>query len=174
LSTVDLREGALSAILRRQSGERLSLEAIRQHETIPNHAVIPIGDDPVSCAEHIEHGYTFLNGKNGKPISDKQVTIQLGTSGSFFLDADSKGEIVLDISNGETRELRVRPDIYFDCRFKHDQMGSGGLNVEYSLDEIVSKGAVGDNFCGKARVSPTPGVLTLYLRPRTLIEGFKL
>jgi hypothetical protein len=116
----------------------------------------------------------FLNGKNGKPISDKQVTIELGKGGAFFRDADSKGKIVLDIGNGETRELRVRPDYYFDCRFKHDQMGLGGLESEYSLDEIISKGVVGNNFCGKPHVLATPGVLTLYLRPRTLIEGFKL
>ena len=116
----------------------------------------------------------FLNGKNGKSITDKKVTIELGKSGAFFRDADSKGEIVLDIGNAENRELRVRPDDYFDCRFKHDQMGLGGLNLEYSLDEIISKGVVGNNFCGKAHVSPTPGVLALYLRQRTLIERSKL
>jgi len=116
----------------------------------------------------------FLNGKNGKPIRDKQVTIGLGKSGAIARDADSKGEIPLDIPGVEPRELRVRPDDYFDCRFKHDQMGPGGLELKYSLDEIVSKGIVGDNFCGKAHVSPTPGVLTLYLRPRTFMELWKL
>ena len=116
----------------------------------------------------------FLNGKSGKPVRDKQVTVGLGKSGAVFRDADSKGEIVLDVPNVEPRELRVRPDDYFDCRFKRDQMGPGGLDLKYSLDEIISKGVVGDNFCGKAHVLPTPGVLTLYLRSRTLIEGFKL
>ncbi|MGA2234631.1 MAG: hypothetical protein ABSG23_04105 [Terriglobales bacterium] len=116
----------------------------------------------------------FLNGKNGKPIGDKQVTIGLGKSGAVARDADSKGEIVLDIPNVEPRELRVRPDDYFDCRFKHDQMGPGGLELKYSLDEIISKGVVGNNLCGKAHVLPTPGVLTLYLRPRTFMELWKL
>jgi hypothetical protein len=116
----------------------------------------------------------FLNGKNGKRIQEKQVTIELGKNGVVFRDADSNGEIVLAIPNAEPRELRVRPDDYFDCRFRHDQMGPGGLELKYSLDEIISKGVVGDNLCGKAHVLPAPGVLTLYLRPRTLIEGFKL
>ena len=116
----------------------------------------------------------FLDGKNGEPMRDKQVTIGLGKPGTITRDADSKGEIVLDIPNVEPRELRVRPDLYFDCRFKHDQMGPGGLELKYSLDEIISKGVVGDNLCGKVRVLPTPGVLTLYLRPRTFIESWKL
>jgi len=116
----------------------------------------------------------FLNGKNGQPIRDKQVTIGLGKGGAVSRDADSEGEIVLDLPNVEPRELRVRPDDYFDCRFKHDQMGPGGLELSYSLDEIISKGIVGDNVCGKVRVLPTPGVLTLYLRPRTFMEGMKL
>jgi hypothetical protein len=116
----------------------------------------------------------FLNGKNGKPISDKQVTVQFGKGASLYRDADSKGEIVLDIPDGGPRELRVRPDDYFDCRFTHDQTGPAGLQLKYSLDEIISKGIVGENLCGNAHVLPTPGVLTLYLRPRTFIEKWKL
>ena len=108
----------------------------------------------------------LVNGKNGKPIVDKQVNIELGKS-EISRDPDSQGEIVLDILNVEPRELRVRPNNDFDCRFKKDQMGPGGLDLNYSLDEIVSKGIVGDNHCGKAHVLPIPGILTLYLRPRT-------
>jgi hypothetical protein len=116
----------------------------------------------------------FLNGKNGKPISDKQITIAFDKGGNFFRDADSKGEVVLAIPEADLGELRVRPDYYFDCRFAHDQLGPGGLELKYSLDEIVSKGIVGENLCGKARVQSSPRVLTLYLRPRTLLEKWKL
>ena len=115
----------------------------------------------------------LVNGKNGKPIVDKQVNVELGKS-EISRDPDSQGEIVLDILNVEPRELRVRPNNDFDCRFKKDQMGSGGLDLKYSLDEVVSKGIVGDNHCGKAHVLPTPGILTLYLRPRTLMEWLSL
>jgi hypothetical protein len=116
----------------------------------------------------------LLNGKNGKPIIDKQLNIRLGNNNALSGDPNSQGEVVVDIVNVEPRELRVRPNNDFDCRFKQDQMGPGGLDLKYSLDEIVSKGVVGDNHCGKAYVLPTPGILTLYLRPRILMEGFSL
>lgn len=116
----------------------------------------------------------FLNGKNGKPISDKQVTVVLGNGPAVYRDADSKGEILLEVPDTGPREVRVRPDDHFDCRFTRDQTGPGGLELKYSLDEIISKGVVGENLCGKQRALPTRGVLTLYLRPRTFIEKWKL
>lgn len=116
----------------------------------------------------------FLNGKNGKSISDRQVTIQFGSGAANWLDANSSGEIVLEVPRMEARDIRVRPDHYFDCRFKHDQAGPAGLELKYLLDEILSKGIVGGNLCGKASAQPTPGVLTLYLRPRTFIEDWRL
>jgi len=116
----------------------------------------------------------LLNGKNGKPVRDKQVAIGLGKSGAIYRDADSRGEIVLDVPNVEPRELRVRPDDYFDCRFKHDQMGPGGLELKYSLDVVISKGIVGENLCGKITAAATPGVLTLFLRSRTFTEKWRL
>jgi hypothetical protein len=102
----------------------------------------------------------LLNGKNGKPIIDKQLNVRLGTSGTISRDPDSQGEIVLDILNVEPRELRVRPNNDFDCRFKQDQMGPGGLDLKYSLDEIISKGIVGITIAARRRYCP----LRAYLR----------
>jgi hypothetical protein len=116
----------------------------------------------------------FLNGKNGKPVKDKQVTIIYGKGPAVYLDADSKGEIVLSVADVEGGELRVRPDYYFDCRFTQDQAGPGGLEVKYSGDEIISNGIVGENLCSKAHSQPSPGVLILYLRPRSFLEKWKL
>jgi len=116
----------------------------------------------------------LVNGKDGKAIRNEVPNIKLGDAKPIGPRTDSEGEIVVDISNVRPFEIRVRPNLYFDCRFKHDQMGPGGLQVGYSLDEIISKGIVGENLCGKTRVSPTPGVLVLYMRTRTFMENWKL
>ena len=116
----------------------------------------------------------MLNGKTGKPIWRHDVTnVWLGDAKEFSLQrTDGKGEIVIDVRNVQPFEIRVLPSTYADCRFKGDQM-SGRL-VRYSLAEIISKGVVGENLCGKTRVSPTPGVLVVYVRPRSFIEAWKL
>jgi len=116
----------------------------------------------------------MLNGKSGKPIWRHDLTnVWLGDEKSYSLHrTDSKGEIVIDFSNVEPFEIRILPSTYADCRFRGDQ--TSARLVRYSLDEIVSKGVVGENLCGKARASPTPGVLVVYVRPRTFIEGMKL
>jgi hypothetical protein len=117
----------------------------------------------------------LLDGKNGKAIKNEYPNISLGHAGpNWAARTDFKGEIIVDISNVQLFEIRVRPNYYFDCRFKRDQMGSGGLQVSYPLDEIISKGIVGENLCGKTRALPTPGVLVVCVRPRTFMEKWKL
>jgi hypothetical protein len=76
--------------------------------------------------------------------------------------------MTIDISDVRPFEIRVSPSDHFDCRFKRDF--SNGNLVRYSLAEIISRGVVGENLCGKARISPEPGVLVIYVRPRTFIE----
>jgi hypothetical protein len=60
------------------------------------------------------------------------------------------------------------PNYLFDRRLKRDEMS--GRSVKYSLDEIVTHRIVGLNLCGKIALPPTPGVLILFVRPRTLRE----
>jgi len=112
----------------------------------------------------------FVNGTNGKPIRDKAVNIWLGSEKVFFQDTNSKGEITLDIRSAQPRELAVGPDFVFDCRSTRDSDLTMRRTLKYSLDEIVSKGVVGDNLCGTVTASPTPDVLILFMRPRTSKE----
>jgi hypothetical protein len=115
----------------------------------------------------------LLNGKNGKPITDRDFNIHLGSSWDNLLhDTDSRGEIKLDVADVWPRTIRVAPDFRFDCRSKKD-FGDGGM-IEYSLDEILTKGVVGKNFCGKATSLAHPSVLVIFVRPRTFIEKWKL
>jgi hypothetical protein len=116
----------------------------------------------------------MLNGKTGKPIRRPDIAnIWLGDAKELSLQrTDAKGEIAIDIGDVHPFEIRFLPDTYADCRYKGDQIR--GRLVRYSLTDIISKGVVGENLCGNTRVSPTPGVLVVYVRPRTFIEGMKL
>jgi hypothetical protein len=49
-----------------------------------------------------------------------------------------------------------------------------GRKVKYSIDQILELGIVTENACGKTRAKPIPGVLTLYVRPRTWEEIMEL
>jgi hypothetical protein len=114
----------------------------------------------------------LLNGRTGKAIRDKSFNVWLGNGKMLLLTPNQNGEIVLDASNVQPREIRVLPNTRFDCRFERDV--SSGSRITYSLNEILSRGAVTENFCGNHTASPTPGVLTVFLRPRSFIELFKM
>jgi hypothetical protein len=114
----------------------------------------------------------LLNGKNGKPVTDKSFNVWLGKGENVLLDTDSRGIIKLDVAGVTPRTIRVLPDFRFDCRSKND-FGEG-VRIEYSLDEIFSKGVVSKNLCGKAASLPQPGVLAIFVRPRTFMEKWRL
>jgi hypothetical protein len=115
----------------------------------------------------------LLNGKNGKPIKDDNSTISIGD----IIDridryTDSHGEVVFTVTDFGSQQLRVLPDWYAGCRFKRDC--DDGVQVKHSLEEIVEQGVVSENLCGKRRIDPFPGVLVLYVRPRTFMEKWAL
>jgi len=114
-----------------------------------------------------------INGKNGKPINHDSPNIWLGnTQHPMNPPTDSNGEIIVDIQGAEPREIRVSPNWYADCRFLGDHLD--GVKMRYALDEINAKGVVAENLCGKNLANPVPGVLILYVRPRTLKEKWEL
>lgn len=79
----------------------------------------------------------------------------------------------MDVRSTQPHALAVLPDFRFDCRSKEDT-SILGRTLKYPLDDIVSKGVVGNNLCGKVTVAPVPGVLILFVRPRTFKEKFEL
>ena len=114
----------------------------------------------------------LLNGRTGKPITDRSFNVWLGSSGNVLHDTNSSGEIKLDVAKITPPSIRVLPDHRFDCRSERDV--TSGDRTEYSLDEILSKGVVGENLCGHAKSPPEPGVLIIFVRPRTFIEKWNL
>ncbi|MGC1415992.1 MAG: hypothetical protein WA817_11955 [Candidatus Acidiferrum sp.] len=115
----------------------------------------------------------ILNGKTGWPIWSESPNIWIGGSNSVINPwTNWKGEISLELPKVASREVRVLPDWYADCRYSGDQ--EEGAKVKYSIDEILEHGIVTENVCGKKRAKPVPGVLILYARPRTWKEKWEL
>jgi hypothetical protein len=140
-------------------------------------AAIMAGQQPIqnAGAEATTRTVTvrLLNGKNGKPIKNENPNIWIGDAARpSNRYTNSRGEIVVSVTDTRSQELRVLPDWYSDCRFKDDS--EAGMQVKYSLEEIMTTGVVSENLCGKHRIGPTPGVLVLYVRPRTFMEKFFL
>lgn len=120
----------------------------------------------------------LLNGKNGKPIKDDTPNIWFDdansslTKGPLNPHTDANGEISLAINDRNVKYVRVLPNQYADCRFKDDSIA--GRLSSYSLTEIITKGIVSNNVCGKQQAEPRPGVLIIYVRPMTFMERWRL
>jgi|HubBroStandDraft_6_1064221.scaffolds.fasta_scaffold159516_3 hypothetical protein len=113
----------------------------------------------------------ILNGKTGLPVWAELPNVWLGGANSPIDPpprTNLRGEIKLEMSDAGPRELRFLPNWYVDCRSTGDQMA--GNKLKYSVDEILANGIVAENVCGMKRGKPTPGVLILYVRPRTWLE----
>ena len=115
----------------------------------------------------------FLNGKTGKPITNDTPNVWFDDSPlPTNHHTDGNGEVVLSMPSPLPLAIRALPNRYADCRSKSDSVD--GMTVKYSLEEIRRHGLAGDNLCGKLQVSLTPGVLELYVRPRTSLEKWRL
>jgi len=113
----------------------------------------------------------ILNGKTGWPIWAELPNVWLGGADSPIDPpprTNLRGEIKVELLATDPRELRFLPNWYADCRSSGDEIV--GSKLKYSVDEILASGIVAENVCGKKRAKPTPGVLALYVRPRTWLE----
>src|SRR5579859_4528233 len=90
----------------------------------------------------------ILNGKTGKPVTDELPNIWFDDAKEAFgIPTNAEGEIKVPIGNPEPRNIRFLPNHYVDCRYAKDRVG--GLLLKMPLAEIISKGIVGGNLCGK-------------------------
>ncbi len=77
-----------------------------------------------------------------------------------------RGEVQIDLTEASPRTMRFLPNWYADCRYDGD-VGTG-MEVRYSLDDILETGVVGKNVCGGFHAKPQPGVIVFYVRHRRL------
>ncbi len=87
------------------------------------------------------------DGRTGFPIWAEDPNIWVGHLEGVNPRTNWKGEIVVDVTGAVPRELRFSPNWYADCRYQGDI--HTGYEVKYSLAEIMAKGVVAGNVCGK-------------------------
>jgi hypothetical protein len=112
----------------------------------------------------------LVNGKTGKPVSDDRPSIVIDHEKRLLPIPNAHGQIIVSVGP-QSHIIRILPNWYADCRSKDS---SAAWELEYPIETILSKGIVGDNLCGDRRRENIPGVFVLFVRPRTLIEKWKL
>jgi hypothetical protein len=110
-----------------------------------------------------------LDGITGLPMWFEFPNVWIGSAEDVVPRLNIKGEVQFDVGRAKPNVIRLSPNWYADCRFEAD-VPSAGSAVEYSIREILDNGIVADNSCSSRHANPTPGVIVLYVRHRTLTE----
>ena len=112
----------------------------------------------------------LLNGKNGKPQSKFRVYIVLGDPKlQHVLDlmTDRNGDVRFDSS--EEKTFQVRPIGEVAC----GEQPKGAPYQDFLISEVVSRGVVTVNNCGRFSPEPIRGRLTYMVRSATSLELFR-
>jgi hypothetical protein len=124
--------------------------------------------DATSAAPAQKIVVRVLDGVTGLPMWFEFPNIWIGSASGVNPRLNIKGQVEVDVTGAKPREVRLLSNWYADCRYKGD-VGTG-REIKYSIDDILERGIVAENVCGIVHAKPTPGVLVLYVRHRTLKE----
>lgn len=145
----------------------------------------------------------LVNGRNGKPIADKCIRVGVGDKSDLKgrgwsggdMQTDASGVVTLHLVVGNaainTQDERrgcaggvvaspvlkygntigVRPFLAF-CQPHGSNYSWLGFEV-FSTTNVLQQGVVTPNTCGKARASPKPGQIILFVRPLSWWEKMK-
>jgi hypothetical protein len=120
-----------------------------------------------SSAAAVSITIKVLNGKTGKPVWRESPNIWVDKLPHINPYTSLRGVAKIRVA-GDAALLTITPDWGHECRSNGDP--SAKVEISYSVTEIIRTGVVGQNFCGVARVPPTPGILVLYELPSTWRE----
>jgi hypothetical protein len=112
-----------------------------------------------------------LNGKNGKPIKYNHLLIFAGGTADvmrqhgqqFDLLTDQLGDAELTLNPDSLKFLQVWVDGMTICQ-------SHPNSTSLSVEQVLAKGLLAPNECGKLSMSSAPGQLLVFARPATLRE----
>lgn len=152
-----------------------------------------------SSAQSQEIRVRFLDGQTGHPVTYEAAQMWVGT-GTRLLLASAKNkegtatflytghsiravwppntkvrniETEVSVALGSER-IAVAPTVATDICW---DMGPSHIGPWYPVSEILQRGAVSENRCGKATAKAEPGELILFIKPlsvwRRLLEGFR-
>ena len=112
-----------------------------------------------------------LNGRKGGPVKQANTTVTITPGGPYTTPlsrkTDGAGRFSLLVEDGA--ELHILVLRHPTCRTvaKADRKKQ---SVGYSVQQILAHGTVSENGCSKRTVAPTPGELTLFVRPMHWLE----
>ena len=108
-----------------------------------------------------------LNAKNGKPVANEKVSVQVkGVRDATEYRTDVEGNVNVDVD--PTAEVFAATEWWITCR----KTGKG-INPYISVGKIVQEGAVTENTCGHAKSETIRGKLIVFARKAFLIENFQ-
>jgi hypothetical protein len=96
----------------------------------------------------------IVDGNTGSSIQAHQLLVRLD-----HLETDKNGWIEISATPNESMQF---VDLYnlYRCEVRKQ----GDPYVNYPVNEIIQRGVVSKNFCGKPQTGATPGVIVLYMR----------
>lgn len=106
-----------------------------------------------------------VDGRNGKPRTNTTVNVWYGTKivpPPRQVTTGLDGKAVLNVP-GSTETILINGRRVADCRAT-ERRNHIEQNA-YQVKDILEKGVVAQNLCGKSQAQPTPGTLMLYVRP---------
>lgn len=139
----------------------------------------------------------LVNGRNGRPIANTCLNVWVGTErvNALSIPTDKNGIAVLRLTeeNSEITTLNrwadcgaegvINPILKYASTIK---VNTGYVSCQlrtadyswlavrgFSTKEILQSGVVTANTCGKAKASPKPGELVIFVRPLTWWEKLK-
>jgi hypothetical protein len=139
----------------------------------------------------------LLNGKNGRPLAGKCVNVWVGSERKWAmaLPTDKDGVASLKLTHNDAQVNTqhawkgcgppgvINPVVKYSDPIKINTSYASceprtadfsWLAIEsYPTDKIIHSGVVTANTCGKARASPEPGEIILFVRPLTFWEKMK-
>ena len=111
-----------------------------------------------------------LDGRNGHPIGDERVNVLFDAERSARLvSTDRSGVAVVNVGSDQVDQIRITGDNYVPCQ-PHPK---DSPFLSYSAKEVLRSGVASLNLCGKIEVSPKPGELIFFVRPRSFLERFR-
>ncbi len=111
----------------------------------------------------------FLNGRNGKPITDARVYVALDNKRQQPLDlsTDRNGEVQFETNGAQNFQV---------VAIGHVACGDDTISAphrEYSIAEILKSGLLTQNNCGRGNYEPLRGRLLYFARRLTFWEMFR-
>jgi hypothetical protein len=128
----------------------------------------------------------LVNGRDGRPVTNKWVDFGIGNITSMLTIPTGKEGIAsfrLTDDNAGVNTGVANPVVKYSDNFSvhapfalcqpHGSNYSWLAVMKFPAKEVLEKGVVSSNTCGKATATPVPGEVVVFVRPLTFWEKLK-